>query len=227
MTWPPHSEPCQSCGMPIPGITIGEASEPHQVKVSELPPPIQTCAVCRGQSFGFERVYPLAIYQGAVREAIVANKRGSTVGLGPALGRRLARVVEERRGGWAPEVVVFIPSHLSRQLMRGGVGGGQGIARSVAKELGLPVVDALKTTRRVGKQSLLRDVDRKENVRGAFALKIGTFFRTGRRVCGREVLLVDDVLTTGATASEAARILKAGGAAGVRLAVAARAVRRG
>lgn len=227
MTWPPRSEPCQRCGMPIPGITIGEASEPHQVKSPKLPTPVQPCAVCRNQSFGFDRVYPLAIYQGAVREAIVANKRGSTVGVGPALGRRLARVIEERRGEWAPDLVVYIPSHLSRQLMRGGVGGGQGIARAVAKELGLPVVDALKTTRRVGKQSLLQDVDRKENVRGAFALKGGAFFRRGRRIFDREVLLVDDVLTTGATASEAARILKAGGAAGVRLAVAARAVRRG
>jgi len=184
------------------------------------------CDFCKKLDFEFDSVFALAIYQGAVREAIVANKHGGAPALAPALGRRLANRIAADRGDWIPDRVTFVPTPLRRRLARGGQGGCQPIAEAVAHTLGLDLIDCLRLTRTVAKQSLLPDSRRRENVQGAFDLKKSYGFNKNTDLAGRHILLVDDVLTTGATASEVARILKRGGAASVHLAVVARAVRR-
>jgi predicted amidophosphoribosyltransferase len=84
----------------------------------------------------------------------------------------------------------------------------------------------LRTRRRIAKQAWLDDRSRVENVRDAFSLKKSYALFRSPEIAGRHILVIDDVLTTGATANEVARVLRdGGGAQRVSLAVVARAVR--
>jgi predicted amidophosphoribosyltransferase len=85
----------------------------------------------------------------------------------------------------------------------------------------LAEADWLMRRRRTPSQGMLGPAARARNVRGAFAL------RRGRSVKGKRVVLVDDVMTTGATAEECARVLRRAGAAHVGVLVLARALRTG
>ena len=123
-----------------------------------------------------------------------------------------------------PDLVTFVPSHVTRQFTRGG-NGNFAIASAVARTIGRPCRSVLRTTRRIAKQAWLDDAQRRENVRDAFLLKKGYALFRSPRIAGRHVLVVDDVLTTGATANEVAQVLRDSGARRVSLAVVARAVR--
>ncbi len=215
-SWPPLAIACRYCGLPRP-------REP-------IPAEGEHCAGCRHKKFGFDEVIALAIYQEAVREAVVAAKLARHAPLATALGGLLANCVVntivDARSDQRPQRVTFVPSHITRRLQRAGMGGVATMSAVVAKRLGKDAEPLLRLTRRVRKQSMLADSERPANVRGAFAIK--NRYAVGQRLSleNHEVLLVDDVLTSGSTASEIARVLKDAGAAKVTLAVVARAVRR-
>lgn len=123
------------------------------------------------------------------------------------------------RGG--PDVVVPVPTTARRRATRG-YNQAALLAEVVASSLSRPMVDALTRRRATSSQTSLAPAERRDNVKGAFALASGA----GRDLDGGDVLLVDDVLTTGATALEAARTLVGGGVASVSLAVYGRALPR-
>ena len=123
-----------------------------------------------------------------------------------------------------PDVVTYVPSCLTRRVARGGNGASL-IASAVAHRIGRPCRSLLRTTRSIAKQAWLDDDQRQQNVQGAFALKRSYAFPRMPQPHDRHILVVDDVLTTGATANEVARVLRGGGARRVTLAVVARAVR--
>jgi ComF family protein len=126
---------------------------------------------------------------------------------------------QRRRAGGAPlpDLLVPVPLHLRRQRERG-YNQSADIARFAARALELPFeTRALERWRATGVQSSLSAAARVANVAGAF--------RARRELKGLRVALVDDVLTTGSTAVEAARALIAAGAAAVELWVVARAGR--
>jgi predicted amidophosphoribosyltransferase len=101
---------------------------------------------------------------------------------------------------------------------RRGYNQSAALARGIATRLGLPCHPSwLRRIRNTPQQTHQTPAGRKANVRGAFRT------RPGAPVRGRTILLVDDVMTTGVTASEAARALRAGGASRVVVAVLARA----
>jgi ComF family protein len=103
-------------------------------------------------------------------------------------------------------MLVWIPVSRLRKLRRG-YDQSELIARSLSRELGLKRVCALKKIRHTRPQSRISDVaERRANVLGAYRVTIP------ERVVGKRVLLVDDIFTTGATMSEAARMLKSAGA---------------
>ena len=182
------------------------------------------CQHCQKESYGFDEVVALWPYQDRICEVVVASKYSSRVALADAIGRRLGTTLERTLGESRPDIVVNVPSHFTRQAIRGGT-STLAIAEGVAKIVGVKYQEALKMTRRVEKQAWLDDHERVENVRDAFAVKPRYAFRGLPDLTDRHILLVDDVLTTGATASEVSRILRAGGAQRVTLAVVARALR--
>jgi len=115
-----------------------------------------------------------------------------------------------------PDVVLPVPMHWRRRLMRG-VNNPDVLAESLAKGIDVPDVPrVLCRCRNTLPQNKLQPRDRFRNVRGAFRL------RKGYDLEGLRMVLVDDVLTTGATCSEAARVLKEAGASMVIAAVLAR-----
>lgn len=191
-----------------------------------VPPFGHPCGGCPATPYPFESVTPLGIYQGAIREAVVATKRGTNAALASSLGVRLGKCLQRTDFAEQIDFVTFVPTHWWRRLLRGGPSGAHRMAISVGKILNVPTIDILATTRWVAKQSLLPDEKREQNVRGAFCLKTSYAWKRSSNLRDRHILLVDDVLTTGATAKEVTNVLKHAGAASVRLAVVAKAVRR-
>jgi ComF family protein len=132
-----------------------------------------------------------------------------------------------RVGGAAPgvrshAVVVPVPT-TARRRRRRGYNQAELLAKRVASARGLPLVEALARTSEGVSQTALTPAARRENVRGVFSPVRGA----AAPVAAAHVLLVDDVLTTGATAGEAASALAGAGAASVTLLAFARALPTG
>jgi ComF family protein len=169
------------------------------------------CARCRTQRFRFESATRLGVYDGRLREAVLALKHAG----GEPLAEQLGRIWVAQRGKFLPELptrVVPVPLHWMRRLYRG-YNQSAAVARGVAAGLGVPFADLLRRTRPTPRQTARSATERAANVKDAFRLRVGAVVR------GERVLLVDDVLTTGATADACAAVLRAGGAAQVRVAV--------
>lgn len=118
--------------------------------------------------------------------------------------------------GW---IVVAVPT-TARRLTARGYNQARLLAQVVARRLALPLVSALERPSAPASQTTLSPAARRENVRDAFAVRRPT----DRRLNGADILLVDDVLTTGATGDEAARSLATAGARTVSLITFARAL---
>ena len=185
----------------------------------------EKCNHCRNQSFQFETILSLWLYQDRAREVVLAAKYAHQTALSATLGRRLGlRVIEILGNSSKFDLVTYVPSHFTRQFSRGG-NGNQVIAEEVGRTLSVACHQPLKITRRICKQAWLGDQARIGNVSGAFSLKKSYAWGSSTGVAGKRILVVDDVMTTGATANEVSRVLLASGAGVVCLAVVARAVR--
>jgi ComF family protein len=192
----PH-ETCPRCSS-----TIGPFSDTHD-----------GCPACRGQPFAFDRTFRLGPYEGVLRELILKMKHHSGEVLAELLGELWATQLTPRLGTRVDEVVP-IPLHWWRRLRRG-YNQSATLARAVARRVQAPLRTRwLWRSRNTPRQSHQFSPEaRRENVRGAFRLGAGVDVR------GKAILLVDDVMTTGATASEAARPLRSAGANQVLVAV--------
>jgi len=135
--------------------------------------------------------------------------------LAQALSRDMAAEILRRREYAEADLLVPVPLHRLRKRERG-FNQSQKLAEGISEITAQPVVDALRRVRYTRTQTALSASDRRDNVAGAFRV------RKGAVLAGRRVLLVDDVLTTGATAMACAQALWAAGVAEVRVAVSAR-----
>jgi len=155
-------------------------------------------------------------YAGPIREGIHVLKFDPEPALAPELGAMIADAVERQPFRETPGVVVPIPLHRRRRRRRG-FNQAELLARMVSRRLAVPLeTRTLRRVRDTPSQIGQGKAARRRNVRGAFRC------RSGRRLAGVRVLLVDEVLTTGATLAEAARALRRAGALGVTAAVLAR-----
>ncbi len=175
------------------------------------------CTRCRDEGFAFEAALRLGPYDGLLRQVILCLKTQRGEGLAELLGERWADQAGEAFRSLRADAVVPVPLHFWRRMARG-YNQSLAVARGLAGRLGLPCRRWwLRRVRHTPPQTAQTAAGRKENVKGAFAV------RTGAALRGCRVLLVDDVMTTGATSGEAARVLRAAGAAAVAVAVLARA----
>jgi ComF family protein len=176
------------------------------------------CGACRKESFAFEQVLRLGRYDGLLREVILRLKKQRGEGLAELLGECWAKEAAARFASLHFDFLVPVPLHWLRRWQRG-YNQSAALCRGLATNLGLPYHPSwLRRVRHTPRQtSRPTPAERKANVRDAFRARPGAPLR------GRTILLVDDVMTTGATASEAARALRAAGASRVVVAVLARA----
>jgi ComF family protein len=174
------------------------------------------CPRCRAESLAFDSAFRLGPYEGDLKQVVLMMKHRAGESLAESLGRVWADHSRERFLAINATVIVPIPLHWRRRLERG-YNQSESIAGGLATELRIPFRPGwLRRIRSTPMQtSLHTPTARRENVRGAF--RISRF----SRFHGQSVLIVDDVLTTGATASEAAKAMKAAGAAQVTVAVVA------
>jgi len=117
------------------------------------------------------------------------------------------------------DAVVPVPLHWRKRWSRG-FNQSELLARLIARKRGIPVWNALRRKRATAIQAGLANAGRRRNVAGAFAV------RGGHALAGKRILLIDDVMTTGATAGACASALKRGGAGSVSLLTLARVDRR-
>lgn len=155
-------------------------------------------------------------YEGSVRKSLLRYKFHNARGYAPAYGRMLAmKLVSQGQEGF--DVLTWVPVSPQRKARRG-YDQVELLARAVGKELGMEPVAILEKIRHNRPQSGLRDAsERRANVLGVYRV------RSPEAVAGKRVLLLDDILTTGATAAEAARVLRTAGAEEVHCAAVAAA----
>ena len=183
---------CYRCGRMVEG---GSSSSTGSV-----------CGECRARSLSLTQIRAPLRYQEPTSDLIHRFKYEGF----SALGRPLARFLVDGWPEWeqTPDLIVPIPLHPKRRRRRG-YNQSELLARPLGAAKAVPVsVSGLKRTRHTVPQVGLGPDERHDNVRGAFEADAAL-------IDGRHVLLVDDVLTTGATMSAAAEALLAVGAASV------------
>jgi len=177
------------------------------------------CGACAGGRRSWDRARAVLRYDKHSRHLVLGLKHGDRTHLAGAFGRWM-----HRAGGdllFGTDLLVPVPLHWTRLFQRR---YNQSALLSLAiRSAGGPEVaaDWLVRRRRTPVQGRLGPAARERNVRGAFAVK------PGRSFAGKRVVVIDDVMTTGATVDECARVLKRAGAASVGVLTLARALRVG
>jgi ComF family protein len=176
----------------------------------------ERCAACLARPRAFARARAAVLYDDASRDLILQFKHADRTDLARLLCGWVSRAADELIA--EADAVAPVPLHRSRLLARRYNQAAE-IARPLARRHGLIYLpDSLVRSKRTESQAGKSGSGRRRNVAGAFSVPVGQ----RRRIEGRRILLVDDVLTTGATAEACARALLAGGARAVDLAVVAR-----
>jgi ComF family protein len=193
---------CVCCGLPF------ESAAPlHGV---------DRCGLCRLRTHAFDQARGFGVYEGSLRRLIHLLKYDRM----RPLARPLAACMARRLAELGPaDVIVPVPLFFLRKWRRG-FNQADELAKALSKESGIPWSRRiLRRVRATPPQVGLSHRQRRLNLAGAFKVR-------REEVRGRNVLLVDDVMTTGATLDACARVLKAAGAARVAGLTAARAKRR-
>jgi ComF family protein len=217
LLYPPR---CAACGDPAPGAgppfcaTCAEAIDPVPpgCRRCGLPGPDPVCGGCYAAPPAFAGVQAGGLYGGPLADAVQALKYGGRPAVARPLGAWLAA-----RVALPPEaVLVPVPLARRRRIARG-YDQAALLAGHLARASGRPrLLGALRRLRETPPQVGRTRAERARNVAGAFAAG-------PRRVDGLDLVLVDDVVTTGATADAAAAALRAAGARSVTVVALARA----
>lgn len=174
------------------------------------------CSECRDEPLGFDCAMRLGPYAGKLRDAVLRIKSWNGEGLAEMLGRILADRLAGRLKTHEFDLVAPVPLHWRRRLARG-YNQASAIGKELAAGMGVKFAPRLlQRIRHTPQQAQPSATARRENVRGAFRINLRA------SLDHVAVLLVDDVLTTGSTAGEAARTLREAGAKRVMVAVLAR-----
>jgi competence protein ComFC len=179
------------------------------------------CRDCRERGFAFDAARSFRVYDGTLARAIVRMKSERIEPLGEWFAKQLAEGARLIPAQFAPDLIVLGPLDRKRQRERG-FNQVELSGKPLAKRLGLPYKPVLlKWGRTRPEEHLLHFEERWEAVRGAFVI------RDGGRVDNLRILLLDDVMTSGATLDACSRALREADAKSVAGLTIARAVRQG
>ena len=200
---PPH---CRCCGLPFDHAAVGEVEAP-------------LCGSCLRQPPPFERARAALAYDDASRPLLLQFKHGDATHAAAAFGAWLARAAADL----LPDAELIAPVPLHRWRLAPAALQPGGAARpALGRASGRPVApDLLERRRPTPSQGGLTRLGRARNVEGAFRVRP----HRAALAAGRRILLVDDVLTTGATVGACARALRRAGAAAVDVVTLARVAR--
>lgn len=174
------------------------------------------CGLCRRGASGFDAAYAFGAYENELRQLIHLFKYSKIQTLARPLGRFLSLALPRDQRF---DVIVPMPMHWLKRWQRG-FNQADLLARELARRTGLPVRHGLRRIHQKAVQAGLTTAKRRANVAGAFQPARRS------RLEGKRVLLIDDVMTTGATAGACAKALKRAGAIHVSLLTVARVDRR-
>ncbi len=184
---------CERCGDPLDGAVFGK----------------YLCTNCqdrqkKGVAY-FDVARSAARYGGVIKEAVLAFKYGKAFWLMDDFALFILGIMNDLLLSYKPDAVTYVPLYHSRERHRT-YNQARLLAEALAKRLKLPMVNVLKRYKFTFTQTQLTASQRRDNVRGVFrcinlkALK-----------CYKTFIIVDDVITTGATMEECARVLKHNG----------------
>jgi len=208
---------CENCSTKLPVISIPHCPvcyRPIRTRGSEN----RICGYCKiEQKRVIEKVVALYEYRDGARELIHRYKYDKYQFLSGFLAKNLFEQVNKSEALEEVDWIISIPLHWTRKRWRG-FNQADKLARYISKKTGVPLLPTkyFKRIKKTTPQVTLNAKHRKKNIRGAFELNKKIKFENS------SVVLVDDVLTTGATSNECARILKKAGAKKVNLFVLAR-----
>ncbi|HYM30928.1 MAG TPA: ComF family protein [Candidatus Cybelea sp.] len=194
---------CDACGLPF-DYDVGEAA---------------LCGACLRRRPFYDRARAVFRYGEESRRLILSFKHADRLDGARTFGVWLARAGADLVRD--ADVIAPVPLHAWR-LLRRRYNQSAVLAHALGRQAGKPVAaDLLRRVRSTPSQAGLNFRERRRNVRNAFAVRPGR----AAAVSGKRVVLIDDVLTTGATVEACARALRASGAAGVDVLTLARVVR--
>ena len=193
---------CMRCAMPVGPHADAEGG----------------CGACRGRRLGFDAAVALGPYQGPIRHLCLRIKRRDQAWLAPSLADLLVEARGDAMRAIGAGAVAPVPLHWARKRRRG-YDQAEALAIRLAARLDLPMARPLRRVRATEPLGPLGRVDRQRLMRGVFRADR----HRAARLAGRAVLLVDDILTTGATCGAASRALKAAGVGAVVAVVIGRA----
>ena len=185
-------------------------------RVPEIPGQVSQCGHCRDMKLWFDRAITMGNYDGLLRDLLIRMKTDRS----ELLARALAHLAAEQLGAQLADsrfdVVTSVPMHAWRRLSRG-TNPPAAVASHLGGLLGIPAwLGLLQRRRNTQPQRGLSRPGRFRNIRGELQLRKSYILEAAH------VLLVDDILTTGATCSESAKVLKRAGADQVTVLVMAR-----
>jgi len=200
----PITDPmCSLCG--IPNIPIAGATDEAK----------NACHACRESPPNYDTATAMFRYTGVLADAVQRMKYRSRTSLIAPLSSLMCEHLDNLN---AVDAVLAVPLHIDRLRTRE-FNQSLSLAAPVAQRLGVPLlIDSLVRVRQTHPQTTLEWKDRHSNVRGAFSV------RRPEEVEKKTLLLVDDVLTTGSTVNECARVLRNAGAKSIHVLALARTV---
>jgi competence protein ComFC len=207
---------CAECDAKITHIVppfCAKCSEPFAGAISSA----FTCANCAHRTLHFDAAVAAYRSRGIVRRVILDFKYGRQIHLRHPVARWLvAALDDDRLRGRRFNIIIPVPLHPARERQRG-FNQAALLAELLSAHMSIQARPALERIRYTTTQTAFDRAERMENLHGAFRL------RKNADVRDLHVFLIDDVLTTGSTLSECARVLKEAGARSVHAATAARA----
>lgn len=227
LLFPPE---CETCGSLLPLAASSGVCRSCAAEIKFLTPPFcetcgrslrqdtARCAACAGKTFHFDRAYSCALYEGKMKSLMHAYKFEGRKILSGFFSEILLGFIRRRLQETAWDAVAAVPLDGAKEKARG-FNQSELLSRRVSRALGVPHLSR-RIHRKKSKhpQSLLGRAERGENVKNCFFTPRGKPRMPGR------LLLIDDILTTGQTASECARTLKEAGSSFVTVLTLARGV---